>query len=345
MSNVPVAPVPLGVDVDKTLHLNNVFETIKQELELHEVTAAAMAAHIGAGGIAHAVVNSFTDGFMSPALYTKLLGIQAGAQVNTLTSVFGRTGAVDILGFTEDTSPALTAQVAIEITPGVYRRVQLQNLPGSVGATGDMAKAVYDPGNIAADAFSMDNMLEGALTKVFTAAERAKLAAVEPNATADQTAAEVPFTPAGGLSATTVQEMGVELDVEKLSKAANLADLTDTAAARSNLIPDGAIATAMLAAGAVTEAKLAFPPVLRRSGYTYINIVNHPEGYTVNLAAGQHTIWVHNSGSGIPDGYRVKVYGAAQAPDDVYEDRRLTVMHMDGQNGRLEVFFPDRGGR
>ena len=44
------------------------------------------------------------------------------------------------------------------------------------GGGGDMLAATYDPNAVAGDAFDMDNMVEGADTKILTAAERAKLA-------------------------------------------------------------------------------------------------------------------------------------------------------------------------
>ena len=43
-------------------------------------------------------------------------------------------------------------------------------------ASGGMSKAVYDPNNNEADAFDMDNMVEGADTKILTAAERSAIA-------------------------------------------------------------------------------------------------------------------------------------------------------------------------
>jgi hypothetical protein len=46
------------------------------------------------GGPLHALVTTLVDGFMSFADKVKLNGIAAGAQVNTVTSVFGRLGAV-----------------------------------------------------------------------------------------------------------------------------------------------------------------------------------------------------------------------------------------------------------
>lgn len=47
-----------------------------------------------AGGTLHAAATTSVNGFMSAADKTKLDGIQSGAQVNAVTSVFGRTGAV-----------------------------------------------------------------------------------------------------------------------------------------------------------------------------------------------------------------------------------------------------------
>ena len=54
-----------------------------------------------------------------------------------------------------------------------------------VGAgDGDMTAAMYDPGDVQDDAFSMDNMVETATKKVFTSAERTKLTGIEAGAKA-----------------------------------------------------------------------------------------------------------------------------------------------------------------
>jgi len=45
------------------------------------------------------------------------------------------------------------------------------------GSEGDMLKAVYDPSNIAADAFLMANMVENGTNKILTATERSEIAA------------------------------------------------------------------------------------------------------------------------------------------------------------------------
>jgi hypothetical protein len=47
------------------------------------------------------------------------------------------------------------------------------------GGGGDMLASMYDPGAVEADAFAMDNMVEGTDTKIMSAAERTKLAGVE----------------------------------------------------------------------------------------------------------------------------------------------------------------------
>lgn len=47
----------------------------------------------------------------------------------------------------------------------------LLSWPSGAGA-GDMLVATYDPTAVGGDAFSMDNMVEGATTKILTAAER-----------------------------------------------------------------------------------------------------------------------------------------------------------------------------
>jgi len=47
----------------------------------------------------------------------------------------------------------------------------------NISGGGDMLASVYDPNGVAADAFNMDNMVEGLTNKILTAAERADIAA------------------------------------------------------------------------------------------------------------------------------------------------------------------------
>lgn len=52
----------------------------------------------------------------------------------------------------------------------------------SASGSGDMLAAVYDPTNVAADAFDVDNHVDGTTNKVFTGTEQTKLAGIEANA-------------------------------------------------------------------------------------------------------------------------------------------------------------------
>lgn len=58
------------------------------------ITDATPSSHIGTGGAAHAVATTAASGFMSSSDKSKLDGIAPGAEVNSVTSVQGRTGAV-----------------------------------------------------------------------------------------------------------------------------------------------------------------------------------------------------------------------------------------------------------
>lgn len=53
------------------------------------------------------------------------------------------------------------------------------------GSLGDMLRSTYDPSGKNADVYAMANMVEGTTAKIFTAAERARLAAMADNATAN----------------------------------------------------------------------------------------------------------------------------------------------------------------
>jgi hypothetical protein len=56
-----------------------------------------------------------------------------------------------------------------------------------------MLKSTYDPNTVGSDVFDMDNMVEGATTKIMTNAERLKLSGIENLAKDDQDADEVPY--------------------------------------------------------------------------------------------------------------------------------------------------------
>lgn len=75
---------------------------------------------------------------------------------------------------------------------------------------GDMAAAVYDPQNVAGDAFDTDNHTDGTTNKVFTASEKTKLAGIE-------TAADV-------TDATNVAAAGAVMDSELIATSAGAGD-------------------------------------------------------------------------------------------------------------------------
>ena len=62
---------------------------------------------------------------------------------------------------------------------------------GSGGGGGDMFKSVYDPNEVEADVYDMDNMTEGSDNKILTNSERNKLSGIEANATANDTDANL----------------------------------------------------------------------------------------------------------------------------------------------------------
>ena len=67
------------------------------QAEARDAIAAAPASHVGGGDSAHALASSGSHGFMSSTDKTKLDGIETGAQVNTVASVAGKTGAVTLV--------------------------------------------------------------------------------------------------------------------------------------------------------------------------------------------------------------------------------------------------------
>lgn len=86
--------------------------------------------HIGSGGSAHAVATTSQAGFMSASDKSKLNGIQAGAQVNAVTSVAGKTGAVTLsksdvgLGSVQNYGIATQAQAEAGTASNVYMTPQ-----------------------------------------------------------------------------------------------------------------------------------------------------------------------------------------------------------------------------
>ncbi|MDD2977909.1 hypothetical protein [Aquabacterium sp.] len=147
------------------------------------ITDAAPASHVGAMGAAHGAATGAVAGFMSAADKSKLDGIAAGAQVNAVTSVAGRTGAVtlvvaDVSGAAPLASPAMsgaptaptaatgtnTTQVAT--TQFVNAEIAADAAPiAHVGATGTAhgtATAAVSGFMSAADKSKLDGIAAGA---------------------------------------------------------------------------------------------------------------------------------------------------------------------------------------
>ena len=100
-----------------------------------------------------------------------------------------------------------------------------QGAEGPAGAgTGDMLAATYDPGAVAADAFSMTNMTEGTTNKIFTATERTKLSGIATGATANSADATLlaRANHTGTQTASTISDFDTAVDA-RIDAAANVA--------------------------------------------------------------------------------------------------------------------------
>lgn len=100
-----------------------------------------------------------------------------------------------------------------------------QGVEGPAGAgTGDMLAATYDPGAVAADAFSMTNMTEGTTNKIFTATERTKLSGIATGATANSADATLlaRANHTGTQTASTISDFDTAVDA-RIDAAANVA--------------------------------------------------------------------------------------------------------------------------
>jgi hypothetical protein len=106
---------------------------------------------------------------------------------------------IDWVGGT-GTKPATGKYVGVSgLVDAIGDAVDIRGASGS--GTGDMQASVYDPSNKSADAFSMDNMVEGTTTKIMTATERAAIAALGTASTKDTgtSAGNVPLLDGSGL--------------------------------------------------------------------------------------------------------------------------------------------------
>lgn len=114
---------------------------------------------------------------------------------------------------------------------------------------GDMAKATYDPTNVNADAFDMENMKEGSTKKIMTAEERSKLAGIAANATQNSPDAYLLdlANATGTLPASKVTGLDAQMTGKEDKSNKNVAN------GYAGLDADGKISAAQLPALAVTD--------------------------------------------------------------------------------------------
>jgi hypothetical protein len=110
-----------------------------------------------------------------------------------------------------------------------------QAIAALAAGNGDMFAATYDPNTVAGDAFDMDNMVEGATTKIMTAAERTKLSGIETGAEVNVVDSVNSQTGAVVLDAddiddtSTTHKFATAAELSKLAGIEAGADVTDTA--------------------------------------------------------------------------------------------------------------------
>ena len=127
------------------------------------------------------------------------LALEPGQPFYLEVKLDAETVAREIVGVEHSTMPASAfsgAAIALKSTEGVdilstgetggtkYLREDgdgTSSWQTVAGAAGDMEASTYDPTTVAGDAFDMDNMAEGATTKILTAAERTTIGTVAPH--------------------------------------------------------------------------------------------------------------------------------------------------------------------
>lgn len=150
-----------------TLILQDLQEQIDRAPLMRESTASSAPALPEPSGLKHLRWNSAATDLENAAAVQWLSG--AGVPSNSATGSDG-----DMYLRTDN------GEVYGPKASGVWGS-PVADLTGPQGP-GDMQSAVYDPGGIGADAFAMENMVEGTTAKVLSDVERNKLAAVEAGA-------------------------------------------------------------------------------------------------------------------------------------------------------------------
>ena len=186
----------------------------------------------------------------------------------------------------------------------------------AVAGSGDMLRATYDPNNRNADAFSMENMVEGATKKILTSAERAKLNNLIGTNTGDQD-----LTPylTSATAAATYQPIGSYLtsilglnisqltnDSGYITSAALSPYLTTTAASSTYqpiLVSGSTIktinGTSLLGAGDITiSAAAALSSITAATSSNIINNGNFTQEWTWNSISNQSGLKLSSTANG-----------------------------------------------
>ncbi len=186
----------------------------------------------------------------------------------------------------------------------------------AVVGSGDMMRATYDPNNKNADAFSMENMVEGATNKILTSAERTKLNNLSGTNTGDQD-----LTPylTSATAAATYQPIGSYLtsisglnisqltnDSGYITNAALSPYLTATAAASTYqpiLVSGTTIKTingnSLLGAGDITiSAAAALSSITAATSSNTINNGNFTQEWTWNSISNQSGLKLSSTANG-----------------------------------------------
>jgi hypothetical protein len=139
-------------------------------------------------------IKSFINGTLIPeltaALGDKLSSIELTAASQAIlasaqaSGLFDGNGVASVSLLSGTHAPGTTDTYRITFTDNTTYDFTVYNGADGLGQ-GDMLASVYDPTSKNADAFSMTNMTEGTTNKIFTAAERAKLAGIAAGADAN----------------------------------------------------------------------------------------------------------------------------------------------------------------
>ena len=202
----------------------------------------------------------------------------------------------------------------------------ISNPLSAVVGSGDMMRATYDPTNKNADAFSMENMVEGATKKILTSAERTKLNNLSGTNTGDQD-----LTPylTSATAAATYQPIGSYLtsisglnisqltnDSGYITSSALSPYLTATAAASTYqpiLVSGTTIktinGTSLLGAGDITiSAAAALSSITAATSSNIINNGNFTQEWTWNSISGQSGLKLSSTANGTTPNTKQKLF-------------------------------------